>query len=67
MGHFSKTCFLAVSDHSEHFSKNRVGVGQGGCRWVQVGQDDDLVGGQEVDSQDHHELPHHEGLVMQSL
>ena len=37
-----------------------------GPGWVQVGQDDDLVGGQEVDSQDHHELPHHEGHVMHS-
>ena len=36
MGHFSKTSFLAVSDHSEHFSKNRVGVGQGGSKRVKM-------------------------------
>ena len=41
-------------------------MGPGGFGWVQVGQDDDLVGGQEVDSQDHHELPHHEGHVIHS-
>ena len=78
-GYFLKTCFLAISDHSERLSKlglgwvkadqvgwadgsffknlfsrhfrpfwafkKRVGAGQGGPRWVQVGQDDDLVGG----------------------
>ena len=44
LGHFPETCFLAISDHSEHFSKNRVKVGQGGSRRVQVGQDRDFVG-----------------------
>ena len=63
---FQKTCFLAVSDHSEHLSNNRVGEGQGGFRWVQVGQFDGFVGGQEVDSQDHHELADHKGHVMHS-
>ena len=32
-----------------------------------MGQDDYLVGGQEVDSKDYYELPHHEGHVMHSL
>ena len=44
----------------------QVRVGTGGPRWVQVGHDDDLDGGQEEGSQDHLELPHHEGNVMHS-
>ena len=34
---FKKKYFLAVSDYSEHFSKNGFGTGQGGSGWVQVG------------------------------
>ena len=63
---FKKPVFSAFQAILSIFLENRVGAGQCGSRWVQVGQDDDLVGGQEVDSQDHHELTHHEGHVMHS-